>query len=399
MSAVARAEHRPHPPDRRLAALLEETWRSVPAYRALWSKAGLDRGTLSQLRSEADLPMLPVIRKSDLQHFPLEERCAVPLAATVIERTSGSTGEPFEIPLDAASRRRRRLRFLRALLGCGYRPGQRLLMLTTHGSTRLARAARWDCADITLGADALAERYLQLRPRVLYGPLNTLMLLAQGLAAKGEGVPLPARVISTAEQLEHADRRSLRQAFGSDPGDFYGMSECGLLAVRPPGRRHFAVAGRGLLLEFLPCARDPGLERLVITDLAGGAMPLIRFDTGDLVARDHTRPDRPIVAFRGRGVDCLRLPDGGLVSPYRVTLALEDIAGLRRYRIVQRMDLSVDARLWVDGVDPAATGRAAGERLDVLLAGTLAVRIQASADAPPGGRKFRPVRSEAKQTP
>jgi phenylacetate-CoA ligase len=385
-------------PDRRLVALLEQTWQSVPAYRELWQSAGVTPDRLRQVRSASDLSTLPVVDKAQLRRFPVAARCALPTSSVRLERTSGSTGEPFTIPLEAASRQRRRLRFLRALLGCGYRPGQRALILTTHEAPAFGAVLGWSCVDIALGSEALVERYCELRPRLLYGPLNSLILLARGLESVAARAPRPARVISTAEQLDAADRRRLRAAYGCDPADFYGMSETGLVAVRRPGRRQFTVAGRRFLLEFLDCPGAPGLERLLVTDLGGGAMPLIRFDTGDLVERDRSHPDSPIVGFRGRSVDCLRLPDGRLVSPYRITLALEEVAGLRRYQVIQRRDLSVDVLLWTGGAEPRSIRRQADERLRALLGAEADIRLQAILGEPDSGaRKFRPVSSEASQ--
>jgi phenylacetate-CoA ligase len=134
---------------------------------------------------------------------------------------------------------------------------------------------------------------------------------------------------------------------------------------------------------------------LLVTDLGGGAMPLIRFDTGDLVERDRSRPDRPIVGFRGRSVDCLRLPDGRLVSPYRITLALEEVAGLQRYQVIQRRDLSVDALLWTGITEPRSIQRQADERLRALLGAGVDIRLRAIPGDPDNdARKFRPVSSE-----
>lgn len=383
--------------DSGIRKLVASAWKRVPAYRALWEEAGVDPSML-QIHSEAQFKRIPVITNSDLRRFSIRERCdsEVHLGRVGIERTSGSTGEPFEIPLDFASKRRRQWRFLRALMQCGYRPGRRLMMLNTRKPSWLSRVANWSCVNLTLREEELAERYLQTQPEVLYGPLNTLMMLARGLEAAGGMGRLPGAVISTAEYMSPADRRTLHQAFGTDPADLYGMSECGLLACRTGGEDHYSVAGRAFLLEFLPSDLGFQFERLVLTDFSGGAMPLIRFDTGDLVARDHTRADKPITGFSGREVDCLRMPDGGFVSPYRVTLALEEAGGMDRYRVVQRADLSLDVELWISTQTPEKVVNDATDALKKLTGNALKVRIaRTTAPRPEGVRKFRPVRSEA----
>lgn len=386
---------------RRMAPLLANTWQRIPAYQALWRQAGINSPAL-EIACVADFQRLPVITKQDLRRFPLQERCdrRVYLKRAAIERSGGSTGEPFEIPLDSVTRLRRRWRFLRGLTACGYRPGQRLMLLNTRGPSRVFRMANWFSVNLSLGEKELADSYRRIRPHVVYGPLNTLRILAHGLEAAGARAPLPRTVVSTAEQMTAADRRSLADAFGTDPADFYGMSECGLLAWRVGGRDRYTVSSRDFLLEFLPSAPDSDLERLVITDLAGGAMPLIRFDTGDLVCRNRARADAPIIAFTGRQVDCLRLPNGHLVSPYLITLALEQVGGMERYQVCQREDLSLDVTLWIphSAADQVLAGTR--EALRGLLEGTVPIRVHRGKDAPPAGaRKFRPVRSEAGARP
>ena len=60
----------------------------------------------------------------------------------------------------------------------------------------------------------------------------------------------------------------------------------------------------------------------------------IRYATGDLVRRDLTRVDRPIMEFAGRSFDCIQLPNGERISPYRIDVALEHLPDLRAFEVV-----------------------------------------------------------------
>lgn len=379
---------------RRAGAAARRAGARVAAYRTVWREHGADPASV---RSADDLARLPVIAKHDLLRFTLTERCAeAPAAGGLrIERTGGSTGQPFDVPVARADRRRRQLRFLRALLHCGYRPGQRLLMLTAHGGGgALARLLNWRYLPITLSERALAEACLAFRPAVLYGPLNPLLGLARGLDALGARLPRPRAVISTAEQLDPLSRRRLHEAFGVEPADFYGMTETGLLAWRAGGHDRYRLAESDFLFEFLPCTDDPSLERLVVTGLQDAAMPLVRFDTGDLVRRDTSGPGRPVVEFTGRQVDSLLMPDGERISPYRITLALEEITGLQRFRVVQQPDMSLQAEGWAAD----APGDDVLEQLRACLLELTGRRVPVHVQAGAGTcttpeRKFRPIRS------
>lgn len=383
----------------RVQALVARAWRAVPAYRTLWREAGLN-GRDVDIASLAHFRRLPVVTKADLRRFPADERCfggARGVSRSRVEHSGGSTGEPFATPLSRSTHLRRQWRFLRALTTCGYSPGQCLLLLNTRGSSSLfTRLSNVHNVDLTLGERELAEHCIRLRPRIVYGPLNTLKLLARGMTSATRANVLPTVVISTAEHMSHSDRCTLRRTFGTDPADFYGMSECGLLAWRPPGHGRYTLLDRAFFLEYLPDASEPAVERLILTDLTGGPMPLIRFDTGDLVLRDHQRPGSPVVAFSGREVDCLKLPDGLLLSPYRVTLALEDIGGMERYQVIQRNDLSMDVMLWGNPTVSDSVLTRTGDALRRLTGHGVEVRVrQANGPPPEGLRKFRPIRSEA----
>jgi phenylacetate-CoA ligase len=69
-------------------------------------------------------------------------------------------------------------------------------------------------------------------------------------------------------------------------------------------------------------------------------MPLVRYRTGDrgALARGTCACGRASLLLgvvSGRETDVLELPDGSTRSPYQLTIALERVAGLARYQVVQ----------------------------------------------------------------
>jgi phenylacetate-coenzyme A ligase PaaK-like adenylate-forming protein len=204
-------------------------------------------------------------------------------------------------------------------------------------------------------------------------------------------------VITTAEELTSAARRALERTYSPHVADFYGMAEFGLVAWRASAGGSYRVPSRRLFLEFLPCADDDSLERLVISDLAGGAMPLIRYETGDLVHRDRSLPGTSIVRFVGREIDCVRLPGGLRISPYRITTSIEVIEGVEQYQVVQSADLSLEivVRSLATRPEPVLENvrRAVNHVCDGAL--PLEVKIAPEPLGPLAG-KFRPVRSLAR---
>ncbi|WP_290650298.1 hypothetical protein [Aquisalimonas sp.] len=382
---------------RRLRRVVTRAHARVLAYQHLWRRAGIPAEALA-IHEPTDLGRLPVTQRESLEAFSVDERrdWRWPRALLRIERSGGSTGTPFAVPVDPITHLRRQLRFLRAALACGYRPGDRFLMLTTRPTGRHPTLPGCFCMNVRADQRALARIYTQFQPRVLYGPLNALLVLADELNTSASPCHRPAVVIATAEQLGGADRARLQRTFGSDPADFYGSTEAGLVAWRLPGMRQFRTASRDLHMEFLPAQTGGGLEHLVLTDLRPGTcMPLVRFDTGDLVARDLEHPEQPIVGFRGRIVDSLRRADGRPVSAYRVTLLLEAIPEVTRYQVVQRPDGRVDAYVGDETAQAQETAQGIHAGLAELMGPGVTIRVHmGTRDVGAGQRKLRPVRTE-----
>lgn len=382
----------------RVAWLLRDTAAHVPFYRELWGESRL--AEVTSLGAEA-LAGLPLVGKSDLLAADPERllHSRSRPADLAWEHTSGSSGRPFAMPIDRAGLRRRRLRFLRALLDCGYRPGRRLMLVSSQATGLIERRARWTqrmgwhYCDVGSHEERLRSDYLAIRPHVLYGPMGALLHLADDLRGGDTDRWRPRTVVSTGEQLMPQHRRRLVEAFGPSVTDFYGMTEFGLLSWRRVSDRAYRTPEGPFLMEFLPSTTEHGLESLVVTGLGGGALPLVRFDTGDLVRRDHSSPGAPIVEFVGRSMDSLRLPGGRSVSPYRVVVALEEIPGLQEYRVTQQVDGSVDVALRCRPADASRVSNLARSAMTGLCNG-LAVRLDCdSGPLPVVEGKLRPIRS------
>jgi phenylacetate-coenzyme A ligase PaaK-like adenylate-forming protein len=191
-------------------------------------------------------------------------------------------------------------------------------------------------------------------------------------------------------------QRALERVFGVPVADFYGMTEFGLVAFRPPGAQAYLPARSSLVLEYLALAHDRAVEQLVISDLAERTCPLIRYDTGDLVRRDRMSPDRPLVEFAGRAFDCILLPNGERISPYRIDLALEALPDLRAFEVVQQADYSIDVTIDVAKSHADGMRRVIAGKLSAILGDSTPFRIAAGAiRREPRAGKFRPIRSLA----
>jgi len=378
---------------KQLTKLIQNCARRVPFYGRHWAALAT---RLSSMQFPEQLGELPLVTKADLLAQPPDDLLDSSFSdnSLSVEKTSGSSGQPMEIHKDQASVRRRGLRFLRGLLACGYRPGQRLMLISTRRSGGLMSYARWHYVD--LRDEQLLQEHQKIRPDVLYGPLSSLLQICDQARRDTASLHKPSIVVSTAEQMIPAQRALLEATFGCPVADFYGMTEFGLVAFRRPQATDFELASDDLLLEYVPLADDSAAERLIVTDLSGGAMPLVRYDTGDLVSRNREQKGQPIREFVGRRIDSVRMPSGDTVSPYRVTLGLETLKLLRQYRVVQRKDLSVDVYFHCDERQVEAVRSDIANVLAGLCPGLpLRFHFEKAALLKVAG-KFRPVESEVR---
>jgi phenylacetate-CoA ligase len=291
----------------RLRHILLEAAEHVPFYKQHWRAAGVD---LTRVGSAVHLEFLPVVSKADLLACPPELR----LDQRFSERAPH---------VEQALVRRRRWRFVTALRDVGYVPGEKVMLISDAPRASGVAFLRWTYVDPSCGESEVFATYARKRPHVLYGPLSSLVLLARRMLATPQVTCRPKLVVSTGEQLTDAQRSLLESAFNARVADFYELGAAGLVAYSRPGISGYHVLSKDFHLELLRVPGTTGLERLVITDLGDSAMPLIRFDTGDLVRRDGARAGSPIVGISGRDADGLPAASGECLSPYEVELALD----------------------------------------------------------------------------
>jgi phenylacetate-CoA ligase len=152
-------------------------------------------------------------------------------------------------------------------------------------------------------------------------------------------------VVPTAEGLTADERQSIERAFGCPVINRYACQEFGVLAQECPSRRlHLNIAS--YVVELLSLENDspaaPGqVGRVVVTDLFSHAMPLIRYDLGDLAVMDPepcpcSNPTPTLGELRGRLVEMILDARSQVVSPFVMVNNLREVNGITQFRFVQK---------------------------------------------------------------
>lgn len=167
--------------------------------------------------------------------------------------------------------------------------------------------------------------------------------MLNGLAelAEAAGLPrLPAlRWITTgAENLLAGQRGRIERVLGCPVHQHYGMAEA--VANISEGRDGtMRVDEDFAYVEFVPVTAAPGVFRIVGTNWTNPALPLLRYDIGDLatlpagVALHPGGTWRTVSSIDGRQEDAVILPSGARVG--RLDHIFKDLTTIREAKIVQ----------------------------------------------------------------
>lgn len=171
----------------------------------------------------------------------------------------------------------------------------------------------------------------RVAPYSLYGYASTLAWMADEIASGAVDLPTPPdTIVTTGDTLTDQAASSIEEAFGAPIHSWYGSHEFnGYLAGTVPGESRYLFNPLLAHIEVLgddgtPCG--PGqMGRLVVTDLNNYAMPMLRYDTGDVAmeAADRWKGGwRLVEGIVGRSSEMLRLRGDRILTHMIVGQAL-----------------------------------------------------------------------------
>lgn len=353
---------------RQLVSLLSHARTSSPFYRYRLNAVMRPDGSIDWGRWSR----LPIVTRSELSHSFSAMLTRSPVRAHgpfADMTTSGSTGDPVKV---------RSTGWMSDLVAaCNWRSQHR------HGldwsSTLLNRVAvevpglkagdptgpwgpPWDRVaargqTIFLPRDGtIGDHYQAIRSyRPDFATVGAVFL--SDLASMNDAQPIPVELggfLARGSAVTTARRQAAKASFGAEVLELYSSKEAGPIAhpcPLDPAVLH--VNDEALLLEVVDEAGFPSppgtLGRVVITPFASTALPLIRYDQGDLaVAGPSCACGRGLSTLRqvaGRTYDLFRHPDGRVMSALQPLDGLRAIIGARRWQVAQVGPRSYQVRL------------------------------------------------------
>ena len=337
----------------RLRSLLSRAGRRVPYYRRLFDELSFDPEAIG---SFSDLGRLPFLTK-DVIRKNLEDLKAKGARLSPFN-TGGSTGEPLQFFIGKER--------------------------VSHDVAAKWRATRWwgvDIGDpeivvwgspIELGAqdrvrelrdrlfrtqllpafemsekrlDEFLDRICEMRPKMMFGYPSALSLIAGHAAARGREVRSAGVQVAfvTAEQLFEHQKNAIAEAFGCAVANGYGGRDLGFVAHEcPDGGLH--VTAEDILVEIVDeegkVVSKGEKGEIVVTHLASGDFPFVRYRTGDMGTLSEWlcpcgRGLPLLEAVHGRTTDFIVAEDGTVMHALAVIYAVRDVPGVKNFKVVQ----------------------------------------------------------------
>jgi phenylacetate-CoA ligase len=329
-----------------LSALLQHALSTTPYYRDLRTAAPGPSDASSQDLLAEFPPVSKNQIRGEFQAFQSEAFSGGRIQAI---STSGSTGKPLKVRVDNEGFGRYFAAKFRALRWYGVNFADRQLRvwglaMAHHKKTywkirdilqNRLRLSSFDLSDDTL--ERFWPRLQRFRPDYINGYTSAVQRLADFLETTGkDGRSLGVKaVLPTAEMLYDWQREQMARVFGCPIVNEYGGSEIQAIAYEcPSGTLH--ISHENMLVEVLDEYGDPvadGEEGLLTaTSLCARAMPLIRYQNGDLVVKESAvvcpcgrHPGLPTLKrIVGRSTDLLLRADGQPTHWTTVYYAIKD---------------------------------------------------------------------------
>lgn len=344
----------------RLESVVAAAARDVPFYREHVGSA-----------AAAGLSDLPVVSKATIR--PEAERFLArgwEHMPHISKRTGGTTGDPWQYPLDKAAWTHIYAAALHFYERTGYRYGERVVLLGAPASlglderglkTRLRRRIERHetrLAGFAIDPDASARRVADDRAAgaaLWYGFAGTIAAMADVTLERGMTVRPPRAIVTTAEPLQPAWRERITSAFGRVPFDQYGCQDGGVL-TQTCGRGRFHVAENLSIVEVLEgdSPAPPGVEgEVAVTNLHARVLPFLRYKTGDRASLGDGpcpcgTPGATLEGVAGRQVDRLELAGGIRITGLSFGSVFMGTPNVRRWQVVQEDAGRLTVRLDVD---------------------------------------------------
>ncbi|MFO7612830.1 MAG: hypothetical protein R6W99_10170 [Clostridia bacterium] len=354
-----------------ICGLLKHAVENIPFYADMEGKVGLTPESAFE-----DIKKFPVLTKAMLieKNQGLAARNIVPAGRLY---TSGTTGETASVLKDKYSMANAPDEFFNKKIGI--EPGRSRLILKADERKKAAneiggfdyeinRISRTWRVDHRYMNDArlkfLTDILKKVKPAIIWGSTHGIYVLAKHLEDNGIAVRPPGTILCGGQMMLPQFREKIEGVFRAKVYDRYGSVECGNTANQCEARDGYHYVPTVHYIEILDdCMKPVGegvMGNLYITTLNRRAMPMIRYETGDMAV--YTEAPCPcgcgfpvIAEIRGRRKEGVISPKGTYLSLTPLNMIMRQCLEALDFQMIQESPGSLLIRLVTEGNEPEET--------------------------------------------
>lgn len=266
--------------------------------------------------------------------------------------TSGSTGTPFTVYQDSNKKDRNHADTLYFGELAGYKLGYCVIYMKIWAKEKMLPDWKYRLQNI-VPVDVIKLDKAQIESIIsklenynsnfsILGYVSALEQIIQHLESKEKSeVNSKIRsIITMSEGLSVETKSKLENIFNCSVVSRYSNLENGIIAQQLINENRFLVNSASYIVEIISTDSDQVLSdgelgRIVITDLYNYAMPMIRYDTGDLGIIEKEDNNIYLTRVEGRKLDVLFDTKGQVVSSYIMYKNMWQYTEIAQYQLIQ----------------------------------------------------------------
>jgi phenylacetate-CoA ligase len=333
---------------KKIRNLLIESNKNVPYYREVFKSINFK--PQEDFQNLADLNQIPILTKEKaIEVRPYLDN--VRYKNNVLKlRTSGSTGEPFEVSVSYKAWIVEQAVVWRHWKWSGYNFRDKMAMVRSYAPKNGEKFVKYDIfrnlykfSPFNLSDNQISD-YLKLmiekKISILRGYPSSILNMAEYVFKTNHPIPKLKLILTASETLTDLDRKFIEEVFKSKISNHYGLAEIVLMmgdCNSHCGMHNYDDYG---YLELLD-TNIINQKKIIGTNLHNLATPLIRYDTNDLaeIKKNDCDCGHNFVTIHnviGRYDQQIKTPEGFKIPTVNFYTCLEHFQQIRRWQIVQR---------------------------------------------------------------
>jgi phenylacetate-CoA ligase len=345
---------------KKLRAIVKHAYNNTEFYHRKFKDAGIRPEDIKRV---GDLEKVPFTTKEELREHSTGSILAkgVDLNKCKVTPTSGSTGTPLKVVYDGAADDFSKAVNLRSMMENGLKIRVKWVNI---GDSRTASKPSWfqklgffNLVTLNL-FDSIEDEIntlININPDIIVGYPSQLNLIARYVEQQSIAEIKPRTIFTTAELLDNNTRKLINSVFNLELVDLFGCVEVNRTAWECPEHQGYHLDIDSVVTEFVKDGENVAAgERgnIVYTCLFNYAMPLIRYEVGDVgvPSGESCTCGRGLPMMKcveGRADDFISLPSGKIISPIVLALVMKHSEGVVEYQLVQETFDKISAYLVV----------------------------------------------------